>query len=209
MKKIVKIVTEGAWAIVNCKDTYTGRSRFSCSSVSPLVPIQENTTKNSLIARVRYYKGVIARNTREKSWNVIYKFSLRSLDPFLNRGLSSYFEGRATKRMFDTIMKFVRVSAIICTIQAHNTFGTLAQCSITHVDLHFYRTASWPKDSTKEKSPSTHSSTRDLDSLTILNRQSSRNNFIYSSIARSIFFRRSNISDIGTSIVTNIFLFFI
>lgn len=35
MKKIVKIVTEGAWAIVNCKDTYTGRSRFSCSSCFP------------------------------------------------------------------------------------------------------------------------------------------------------------------------------
>lgn len=66
MKKIVKIVTEGAWAIVNCKDTYTGRSRFSSSSVSPLVPIQENITKNSLIARVRYYKGHCAEYSRGK-----------------------------------------------------------------------------------------------------------------------------------------------
>ena len=66
MKKIVKIVTEGARAIVNCKDTYTGCSRFSCSSVSfPFVPIQENITKDTLIARVRYYKGHCAEwNTR-------------------------------------------------------------------------------------------------------------------------------------------------
>lgn len=106
MKKIAKIVTEGAWAIVNCKDTYTGRSRFSSSSVSPLVSIQKDITKNSLIARVRYYKGHCAEHSRgklERNTKVLHR---EVWILFLNRSLSTFISKDALPCcwMFDTLL---------------------------------------------------------------------------------------------------------